>query len=114
MKKRISIAVLIALGAALAQNAPGGPPLRIRVSEGVLYREITKKVAPSLPCSTDRAHQKGTVTVAVVVDADGKVKSTSRTDGDPVLAECAMRAINQWEFKPTLSTVRPSPSRVGL
>jgi protein TonB len=40
------------------------------------------------------------VTIGVLVDYDGTVKSTSPVSGDPVLADVATRAIMQWQFKP--------------
>jgi beta-lactamase class A len=75
-------------------------PTRIRVSEGVLDGIVVKKVLPTLPCSKDGAHDKGLVTTAVLVDYDGTVKTASPMSGEPELANCAIVAIKQWQFKP--------------
>lgn len=66
-----------------------------------------KTAYPTLPCSTDKSHQKGKVTVGVLVGYDGKVKSTTPMSGDAILTECATRAISQWEFKPYLINGTP-------
>lgn len=94
---------------AVAQNqtVPPQTPMRIRVSERVLDGVTVKKVLPSLPCSTDSEHEKGVVTIAVLVDYDGSVKSASRQSGDTVLADCAIPAVQQWQFKPYLINGRP-------
>ncbi len=42
------------------------------------------------------------VTVAVLVDYDGTVKSTHVLSGDPVLGDVATNAVKQWQYKPFL------------
>ena len=79
----------------LAQDVPAEKPKpqpvdkRIRVSEGVLDNIVLKKVLPQPPWSNDKAHEKGVVTISVLVDYDGTLKSTSLISGDPVLADVA-------------------------
>jgi periplasmic protein TonB len=82
-------------------------PMRIRVSERVLDGIALKKILPSAPCSADTEHEKGIVTIAVLIDYDGKVKSASRLSGDPVLAACAIPAVQQWQFKPYVINGNP-------
>jgi len=100
----------------LAQDVPAEKPKpqpvdkRIRVSEGVLDNIVLKKVLPRPPWSNDKAHEKGVVTISVLVDYDGTLKSTSLISGDPVLADVATHAIKQWQFKPYV--VNGEPVRV--
>jgi hypothetical protein len=59
----------------LGQNAPAEKPTpdkRIRVSERVLDNIVLKKVLPQPPWSNDKAHEKGEVTITVLVDYDGR------------------------------------------
>jgi len=102
----MTVAVAISL---LGQNVPAEKQptprptdLRIRVSEGVLERMVLKKVLPQPPWSSDPAHGQGVITIAILVDYDGTLKSTSLISGDPVLANIAEHAIQQWQFKPYL------------
>jgi len=86
------------------QSVSPQTPMRIRVSERVLDGVTVKKVLQSTPCSTDSEHEKGVVTIAVLVDYDGKVKSASRLSGDPILTELNCLAISQ---KPPLAVYTP-------
>jgi hypothetical protein len=103
MKTSTAFSLLFLLAASITVPGQSGVPqipMRVRVSERVLDGVAVKRVLPSIPCSTDIGHEKGVVTIAVLVDYDGKVKSASRIAGDPVLADCAIPAVQQWEFKP--------------
>ena len=111
MNRRFCAGILVLVTATTtlpAQDAPIDKPLRVRVSEGVLYGIVIKTAYPTLPCSTDKSHQKGKVTVGLLVGYDGKVKSTTPMSGDTILTECAMRAISRWEFKPYLINGTPA------
>jgi TonB family protein len=100
----------------LAQSVPTEKPKpqpadkRIRVSEGVLDSIVLKKVLPQAPWSNDKAHEKGVVTISVLVDYDGTLKSASVISGDSVLADVATQAIRQWWFKPFV--INGEPARV--
>lgn len=74
---------------------PGGKPI------------VLKKVLPRPPWSGEPAHEKGVVAIAVLVDYDGTLKSTSSISGDPVLADVAAHAIHQWQFKPFVLNGEP-------
>jgi len=101
---RISIAIVLLFAASVSAQLK---PTRIRVSERVLDGLAIKKTLPSPPCSKDTAHEKGVVTIAMLVDYDGKVKNASPLSGDPVLADCAIPAVQQWQFKPYLINNNP-------
>ena len=109
------IIVAAAIGP-LAQSVPAEKPKpqpadkRIRVSEGVLDSIVLKKVLPQAPWSNDKAHQKGVVTISVLFDYDGTLKSASVISGDSVLADVATQAIRQWRFEPFV--INGEPARV--
>jgi len=85
------------------------PPIvrRTRISYGVLDRLVVQKVVPQPPWSSEKGHEQGDVTIAVLLDYDGTLKSTSVVSGDPVLGEVATNAIKQWKFKPFLLDDQP-------
>ena len=98
----------------LGQSAPAEqqPPARqvdkrIRVSPRVLDGIVVHRVLPQPPWSNDKGHEQGVVTLAVLVDYNGAVKSTSTVSGDPVLAEVATGAVKQWQFKPYIIQSEP-------
>jgi TonB family protein len=71
-----------------------------------LSRKAKTKVAPVYPDIARRMSITGTVKLAVVVAANGAVKSSKAVGGHPVLVNAAMDAIKQWRFEsaPTEST----------
>jgi hypothetical protein len=80
---------------------------RTRISYGVLDRLVVQKVLPQPPWSSEKGHEQGDVTIAVLLDYDGSLKSSSVVSGDSVLAEIATAAIKQWRFKPFLLDGQP-------
>jgi TonB family protein len=75
-------------------------PTRIRVSERVLDDLALKKLLPQLDSTRQGWSKTGVVTIAVLVDYDGTVKSASLTAGDPELGDVAISAIKQWRYRP--------------
>ena len=61
-------------------------------------RKILTRVAPRYPELAKRLHVQGTVRIEVAVRANGKVKSTRVLGGNPVLAQSAIEAAQQWRF----------------
>ncbi len=80
---------------------------RIRVSTRVMDSLISKRVLPQPPWSNSKGHEKGMVTVAVLVGYDGTVRGTSTVSGDPVLAAVAANAIKQWQYRPYIINGEP-------
>lgn len=89
------------------QSIPQALEKRVRVSPRVLDGLVANRILPQPPWSNDKGHKKGIVTIAVLVDNNGTVKSTSTLSGDPVLADVAMNAIKQWQFKPYIIQGEP-------
>jgi hypothetical protein len=101
------LAAIVAATCLFGQDVPSdksSPPQhmdqRIRVSERVLNDMALKRVLPQPPWSKDKGHEKGEVTVGVLVDYDGTVKVTHLVSGDPLLGDVAENAVKQWQFRP--------------
>jgi TonB family protein len=67
---------------------------------GDLTRKPKKRVAPAYPDLARRMSITGTVRLAVVVAANGQVKTTRAIGGHPILVNAAMDAMKQWKFEP--------------
>ena len=65
-------------------------------------RSLILKVDP-VYSSTPR----GTIRIAVIVGKDGHVRSATLTEGDPLLADAALKAVRQWVYRPTVSNWEP-------
>lgn len=104
---RVLVALLSALcfcfgsqARAKKQHESPGPSV-IRKSESVLRSEAINIVEPAYPPLARAAKVSGSVTVEVVVDEDGNVKTARAISGHSLLRASAVEAARQWKFKPT-------------
>jgi TonB family protein len=63
---------------------------------------LISKVEPLYPQDALRQGIAGTVMLHVVVDRSGAVERAEVADGPSLLAESAVRAVQQWRYEPTL------------
>ena len=63
-------------------------------------RKLVRKVVPEYPWDLRRASIGGTVRLDVVVSPDGSVNNVLVVGGNPILAECAMKAVKKWKYTP--------------
>jgi TonB family protein len=100
------LAFLLAVGTALAQEAPAGPPYRVG-------GEVTRpeKVSGDPPAYTElarRARITGVVIVEAIIDEQGNVSSTRVLKGLPMgLDRAAVDAVEAWKFKPATMYGKP-------
>ncbi len=112
LKHPLAFALLLALcgGAPLpAQEEPltaGG--------EGVPVPKKTKHVQPVYPGEALAQGIRGIVILDIVIDARGKVASTSVLRSVPGLDEAAIAAARQWEYEPTKIDGKPVSVRLTV
>lgn len=63
-------------------------------------RKVVNKVVPLYPELARKMQIYGTVRVEVVIAPSGKVKMTHVIGGNPLLAQSAVDAIEQWKWTP--------------
>ena len=63
-------------------------------------RKVVNKVVPAYPELARKMQIHGVVRVEVVIAPSGKVKTTHVIGGNPVLAQSAVGAIEQWKWAP--------------
>jgi TonB family protein len=61
-------------------------------------RKLLKTVAAQYPSVLKRRGIGGTVKLRVLVNANGTVKDAQVLGGNPILADCAVKAVKQWVF----------------
>jgi TonB family protein len=83
-------------------------------TEGVPVPKKTKHVQPTYPPEALAQGIRGIVIVDVVVDAQGKVESTSIVRSVPGLDEAAIAAARQWEYVPTKVDGKPVRVRITV
>lgn len=67
-----------------------------------------KQVNPEYPGIARIKQLQGMVYLLVMVGEDGRVQKVTRLRGHPVLAEAAMDAVKQWEYKPATCPSGPT------
>jgi len=81
------------------------PELELRASwPGInpTIGRLVSSVEPLYPKDALRQRIAGTVHLHVVVGRSGAIEKVEATDGPALLAEAALRAVQQWHFEPTL------------
>ena len=63
-------------------------------------RKLIRQVAPEYPWDLKRASIGGMVRLDIVVSPSGSVNDISVVGGNPILAECAIKAVKKWKYTP--------------
>jgi TonB family protein len=61
-------------------------------------RKVKTKVAPVYPELAKRMNVTGKVKIEIVINPDGRVKSTRAVGGHPLLVQACMDAVKEWKF----------------
>jgi len=80
---------------------------RIRVGGNVIQANLIRKVQPLYPPEAKRDGVQGRVRFTVIINKDGKIEHVTLVSGDPVLAQAAKEAVEQWVYKPVLLNGNP-------
>jgi TonB family protein len=80
-----ALLVLLAAGSVAAQEISSS-------------RKVVKLVSAQYPAVLKRRGIGGTVRMRVVVAPSGTVKDVQILGGNPILADCASKAVKQWMF----------------
>jgi TonB family protein len=95
----------VATEQAPAEDSPA--PKKIRVGGNMQAANLIYKLTPKYPPEAKEARVQGTVTMAVTVGSDGKVKDVQLMTGPDLLVQSAMEAVWQWVYRPTLLNGEP-------
>jgi TonB family protein len=77
-------------------------PQRLRISSAVAERNLLHKVEPEYPEEAKTAHVEGNVILQGIINKEGDVAELRLVSGQPLLANAAMDAVKQWQYKPYL------------
>ena len=111
---RSLVPILLALAVAAAAPLPAQEEPLTAGTEGVPVPKKTKHVQPTYPQEALAQGIRGIVILDVVVDAKGKVESTTIVRSVPGLDEAAITAARQWEYAPTKVDGKPVRVRVTV
>lgn len=82
----------------------------IRVGGNVQQTNLLTQVVPEYPPLARESRIQGTVRFNATIGPDGHVENLQLVSGHPLLVASAMKAVNQWTYKPTL--LNGNPARV--
>ena len=91
--KRLVAFGLVAFLAGAVMTSPA------RAADPAGVRKTTRKVSPVYPPTARRLHLEGTVRLAALVAADGRVTGTESLGGHPILLAAAQDAVMMWKFQ---------------
>jgi TonB family protein len=76
------------------------PGLSIPVSQGVSGGQLVHRVPPVYPPQARLQRLEGRVVLAAVIMEDGTLRDVRVIEGEPLLAQSAVDAVQQWRYKP--------------
>jgi TonB family protein len=85
----------------VSQATRAQQPHGIRVNEDVQKAKLVRVVSPLYPPLLGK-RMDGTVVLHVIIGKNGSVKSARPVSGPPYLRDSALKALLQWQYKPTL------------
>ncbi len=103
----IPVANILSGGSAIdIAPPPRGPSQPPRVSQMQLG-DLIHKVIPEYPITAKQLHIQGAVVLIALVGKDGHVQHVQLISGPPLLVQPAMRAVEQWQYRPYLLNHEP-------
>lgn len=94
--------------AAFAMAAALSPDQPVRVESKEAAQNLLKQVDPTLPQIARAADVVGGAAVLdATVSPEGKVTSLKAISGNPMLIQCVVDAVRQWEYKPFMQKGQP-------
>ncbi len=87
---------------------PGEDNAIILSSKGAEKR-LVHSVPPKYPEQASPTNAQGTVVLKTVIGEDGDVRAVRLVDGNPVLADTAIRAVKQWHYRPYVRDGKAQP-----
>lgn len=88
-------------------SAPSKAPERILVGGDVQAARLIHQVMPVYPIEAKLEGLQGTVILHAIIDKDGAVRDLQLLEGHCWLAQPAIKAVSQWQYKPTLLLGKP-------
>jgi protein TonB len=83
----------------IAPPTPNKRPLQ--VGGGVMEARLVHRVQPEYPMPARILHLAGTVELEAIIGTDGGIRQLEVLSGNPILAQAAREAVQQWRYQPT-------------
>lgn len=93
--------------AAVPKLAIPAPPKRVRISQGVTEGRILSRTAPVYPEMARLARIQGQVVLSAIISKTGEIQNLVLVSGHPMLVPAAIKAVQQWRYRPYLLNGEP-------
>jgi protein TonB len=84
------------------------------VSQGVSGGRLVRRVSPTYSEQALRLRLQGKVILNAVIFEDGTVHDLKVVEGNPVLARCAMEAVQRWRYTPYELDGKPVKNQIQI
>ncbi len=95
-------------------SAPAPPPPVPVAAKTVSPPKLFSSTRPAYPLAAKQSNIQGAVTVAVSIDANGKVTGAKALGGPLLLQQAAVESVRQWKYSPSLTDGKPTASEVTV
>lgn len=86
----------------------------MRLPQGTTAGFLIKRVNPQYPKKARKQHVQGTVLLTATISKEGNIVDLAVVSGDPLLVEAAVKAVNQWKYRPYLIAGKPMEVRAEI
>ncbi len=93
--------------AAVPKLAMPAPPKRVRISQGVTEGRLIQKIQPEYPPIARAARIQGQVVLSAIISKTGEIQNLVLVSGHPMLVQAAIRAVQQFRYRPFLLNGEP-------
>jgi protein TonB len=98
------------IGGVVGGTGPGLSDEPLRVGGDVKAPQLTNRVEPQYPEAARKARMEGVVILEAIITADGNVEDVRVLKSvNPLLDASAVRAVQQWKYKPATFNGRAVP-----
>jgi TonB family protein len=104
---QVSFQILDNMACHVAANSDTTSPNRTKVEGQVMALCLKSRVAPAYPAKAKKKHIEGTVKLRAIIATDGSVQHLEVEEGEPILAEAALKAVKQWSYEPAVVDGKP-------
>ena len=82
-------------------------PAPVPISSGVQEAKLIRRVTPVYPPQAIRMRVSGSVHLAAIIGADGRIRELQVLGGHPFLVQAAVNAVREWVYMPTMLNGAP-------
>ena len=109
-----SVGAELPAAAGVVQASSVQPEKVLEISASAAESDLIRRIEPEYPEEARLTGIQGPVVLEVRIRPDGTVEQLRILSGEPVLANAAMMAVKQWQFKPRPVNGQPTAMQTTI